>query len=52
MVSLFLKLIVSLFVCSPDEREKGFAALIDRRSEKWMSVQLVLDQLMVTNFQI
>ncbi|XP_046852917.1 guanine nucleotide exchange factor DBS-like isoform X2 [Xenia sp. Carnegie-2017] len=32
----------------PDEREKGFAALIDRRSEKWMSVQFVLDQLMVT----
>ncbi|XP_046852419.1 guanine nucleotide exchange factor DBS-like isoform X2 [Xenia sp. Carnegie-2017] len=28
-----------------DERKKGFTALIDRRSENWMSVKLVLDRL-------
>ncbi|XP_028402827.1 guanine nucleotide exchange factor DBS-like [Dendronephthya gigantea] len=31
----------------PDERKKGFTAIVDRRSEKWASVKLVLSRLQI-----
>lgn len=31
----------------PEERKKGFTAIIDRCSDKWTSVKLVLDRLQV-----
>jgi hypothetical protein len=36
-----------LFIFRPEERKKGFTAVIDRRSEKWIGVKLVLDRLKV-----